>query len=71
MMIEKNHSCGIEKECKSKELHSVLCSASCNHEQHEKNGFSNSNFSNFDKDNVWDQVDCSIKYYLSSEGTLF
>ncbi len=66
---ELNKTCSHEhkKEC----LHSIVCSASCDHEQHERNGFSNSDFTNFVQDDIWDQVDCSIKEYLELEDTLF
>ncbi len=67
------HVCDLECDHNknTKHLHGVICSASCDHEEHERTGFSNDNYSNFSKEDVYDQVDCGVKAYLDLQGTLF
>ncbi len=68
------HSC--ESTCNhndnnKKHLHGVVCSSSCNVEEHERVGFSSLNYTNFTKDSIYDQVDCGIKQYLKLMDTIF
>ncbi len=52
-------------------LHGITCSLSCNHEEHIRTGFSTTNYVNFSKESVYDQVDDGVKAYIDLQGTMF
>ncbi len=71
-IIEHTHdhsTCQLDN--KQHHLHGVVCSASCNAEEHERVGFSNSNYFNFSTESIYEQLDCGVKAYLDLQDTLF
>ncbi len=52
-------------------LHGITCSLSCDHEKHELNGFSTTEYTTFSKDSIFDQIEDGVKEYIGLRGTMF
>ncbi len=56
---------------KEHHAHGVLCSCSCDHEEHLRTGYSTTCYNNFSTESVFDQVDCGVKAYLDLMDSFF
>ncbi len=52
-------------------IHGVVCSLSCDKEEHERTGFSSVNYTTFTSESMFDQINDGIKAYIDLQGTIF